>query len=61
VLARLFALTRPALMRIAWFARGFARWTAWKTELLTRVRASAVWRAAAAVRLQVAAVIRRWR
>jgi hypothetical protein len=61
VLARLFALTRPALMRIEWFACAFARWTEWKTELLAWVRASAAWRAAVAVRLQVVAAIHRWR
>lgn len=47
VLARLFELTQPALMRIGWFARLYARWLAWKNALLARVRASTVWRAAA--------------
>ena len=61
VLARLFALTRPALMRLDWFARGYARWTAWKNELLAWVRASALWRAAAAVKQQVKAAFQRWR
>jgi hypothetical protein len=61
VLARLFALTRPALMRIAWFASGYARWTAWKHDLLAWVRASALWRAAAALNRQVVAAMRRWR
>jgi hypothetical protein len=61
VLARLFALTRPALMRIDWFARGYARWTAWKNELLAWVRASAIWRAAAAMKQQVKAAFQRWR
>jgi len=53
VVARLFALTRPALMRMAWFARLHARWLVWKNGLLAQVRASAPWRAAAAMR-------RRW-
>lgn len=61
VLARLFALTRPALMRLDWFARGYARWTAWKNELLAWVRGSALWRAAAALKQQVKAAFRRWR
>jgi hypothetical protein len=30
LLARLFKLTQPALMRLAWFARWYARWTVWK-------------------------------
>jgi hypothetical protein len=42
--ARLFTLTRPALMQLAWFARVHARWTAWKNALLAQVRASWVWR-----------------
>jgi hypothetical protein len=50
VLAQLFTLTRPQLMRIGWFARGYARWTAWKDRWLAWVRATAPWQAA-----------RRWR
>jgi hypothetical protein len=50
VVARLFTLTRPALMRLAWFARAHARWLAWKAPLLAWARASVAWRAA-----------RRWR
>ncbi|MFO1337635.1 MAG: hypothetical protein U1F53_05275 [Burkholderiaceae bacterium] len=33
-------------MRLAWFARFYARWSAWKQVLLDWVRASAAWRAA---------------
>ena len=44
VVARLFSLTRPALMRMPWFASLYGRWTAWKDTLLTRVRASWAWR-----------------
>lgn len=43
VVARLFTLTKPALMRMAWFARLYARWSVWKEGLLAWVRASAVW------------------
>ncbi len=49
-MARLFMLTRPALMRLAWFARLYARWTGWKEALLAHVRASAAWRAIGAAR-----------
>lgn len=45
VVARLFALTRPALMQLRGFARAYGRWTAWKEALLARVRASWAWRA----------------
>ena len=44
VVARLFTLTRPALMQMAWFARLHARWSAWKQHWLARVRASLPWR-----------------
>ena len=44
VLARLFHLTQPALMQLAWFARWYPRWKAWKDALLARVHASRVWR-----------------
>ena len=50
VLARLFTLTQPALMRLAWFARWYPRWIDWKTVWMDRVRRSAPWR-----------TVRRWR
>jgi len=50
VLARLFALTQPALMRLPWFARLFARWRAWKDALLAQVRATPAWQYAVAVK-----------
>ena len=43
--ARLFQLTEPALMRLAWFARLYAPWKRWKDRLLAQVRESAIWRA----------------
>ncbi len=44
LVARLFALTRPALMRMPRFARWYGRWTVWKDALLAQVRASWGWR-----------------
>lgn len=46
--ARLFALTQPALMRLTWFARLYGRWKLWKDALIARVKNSPVWRATAA-------------
>jgi hypothetical protein len=46
IVARLFTLTRPALMRLLWFAQLHARWTRWKNALLASVRATWAWRAA---------------
>lgn len=42
VVARLFALTQPALMTLPWFARLYARWSAWKTSLLEHTRVLAL-------------------
>jgi hypothetical protein len=53
VVARLFELTKPTLMRLPWFAALHARWTGWKDPLLARVRASWVWRQAGAIRRTV--------
>jgi hypothetical protein len=46
--ARLFALTHPALMRLAWFASLYGRWKPWKDALIARLKASTSWRAAQA-------------
>ena len=51
--ARLFQLTEPALMRLAWFARLYVPWKRWKNRMLTQVRASATWRAMHKFRLQI--------
>jgi hypothetical protein len=58
LLAWLFQLIQPALMQLPWFARFYARWTAWKAELLAWVRASAVWRTARAIKLRVKRLFR---
>ena len=50
MVARLFQLTQPALMRLAWFAHGYGRWKTFKDGLLAQVRASRAWRSARALR-----------
>lgn len=50
--ARLFTLTRPALMQLEWFARGYTRWVGLKEKWLARVRASVLWRTARVVKRQ---------
>ncbi len=57
IVARLFALTQPALMQLPWFARLHGRWLPWKDALLQRVRASWAWRAG---RVFKRAAQRRW-
>ncbi|HXD39930.1 MAG TPA: hypothetical protein VN649_05170 [Ramlibacter sp.] len=46
VLARLFTLTEPALLRLAWFARWYPRWKSWKDGVIAQLRCSAPWQAA---------------
>jgi hypothetical protein len=43
ITARVFMLTQPTLMKLAWFARLFARWMRFKDSVLTRARQSAAW------------------
>lgn len=45
LLARLFLLLQPALMKLSWFARWYPRWKAWKDDLLRKARASEPWQA----------------
>jgi len=58
LLAWLFQLIQPALMQLPWFARFYARWTAWKADLLAWVRASGVWRTARAIKLRLKRLFR---
>jgi hypothetical protein len=61
LLARLFQLTQPALMRLDWFARLYTRWSVWKAALLVRVRASWAWRVGRVVKRRIALRVARWR
>jgi hypothetical protein len=61
VVARLFTLTRPALLRMAWFADVYGRWTGWKGALLARVRASWAWRTGRAIKRLVRLRWARWK
>lgn len=56
IVARLFQLTQPALMQIAWFARWYLRWKTWKDSVLVTVRQSVPWRRLRAMQ----AGLRRW-
>ncbi|MEJ6004812.1 hypothetical protein WG899_04580 [Paucibacter sp. AS339] len=59
IVARLFQLTRPALLRMAWFAKLYQRWSLWKAGLLAWVRRSAAWRWARAFKLRLRLAWRR--
>ncbi|WP_290990016.1 hypothetical protein [Hyphomicrobium sp.] len=75
IIAHLFILTKPSLMQIGWFARGFNWLMPWKDALFAQIRGSWVWRYGRVVkarakdavaklwartRPQVAALWRRW-
>jgi|SRR5205085_11135757 len=61
IVARLFALTQPTLMQLAWFARWYPRWKAWKDRLMDQVRRSPAWLAAGRMKEAVAEQWARWR
>ena len=44
LVARIFQLTRPALMRISWFAWGYNLFVPWKDALFARIRETWAWR-----------------
>jgi hypothetical protein len=60
VVARLFTLTRPALMTMPRFAAWYGRWTTWKDGVLLWVRQSAVWRTGRALKRLVRQRWARW-
>jgi hypothetical protein len=53
LIARLFMLTQPALMRIGWFASAHDTLIPWKEALVARVHASSVWRTGHDVKARV--------
>jgi hypothetical protein len=53
LIARLFLLTQPALMRIGWFASAHDTLIPWKEALVARVHASSVWRTGHDVKARV--------
>jgi predicted Na+-dependent transporter len=61
VVARIFQLTQPALLQLAWFARLHGRWIAWKEAAVARVRASRGWRIGRWMRRGLARRLQRWR
>ncbi|MEX8493245.1 hypothetical protein [Sphaerotilus sp.] len=61
LVARIFQLTQPALMQLAWFARLHGRWIVWKEAAVAQVRASRVWRMGRWTRRGLVRRIQRWR
>jgi hypothetical protein len=65
VLARLYMLTSPQLMRIPWFARAHDKLMPWKDALFAKIRASWAWRYGRIVKhkagLRLHALAAKWR
>ena len=53
ICARLFKLTKPALMEIGWFAYLYPRWKNWKDRIISLVRKSGFWLAMHRVKLKL--------
>jgi hypothetical protein len=60
VLARLFTLTRPALLTIGWFRRVYLWFTSWRDRIYAYVRSLRAWQAARAWVARVRAAVRAW-
>ncbi|MEO6595254.1 MAG: hypothetical protein ABIP94_10925 [Planctomycetota bacterium] len=60
VAARLFTLTKPALLRIAWFRRFYTWFTRWRDRLHDYLRSLRVWQQAKAWIAKVKAAARAW-
>lgn len=59
LVARIFVLTRPSLMRIGWFARAYTWFMPWKDRLFAQIRASWVWRYGRMMKTRVSLAIKR--
>lgn len=59
LVARIFMLTKPALMEITWFRRGYEWFMPWKEELFARVRASFAWRYGRMLKSRARQLVRR--
>jgi hypothetical protein len=53
LIARIFMLTKPALMSIAWFARAYNWFMPWKEVLFAQIRASWPWRYGRMVKIAI--------
>jgi hypothetical protein len=53
LIARIFTLTKPALMQLGWFSRAYHWFVPWKDALFAQIRASWVWRYGRLVKTRV--------
>lgn len=60
LVARLFTLTRPKLLRIAWFAWAYERFIAFKTRIYAALKATRVYRVAHQMNLRMRLALKIW-
>ncbi len=60
LVARIFALTRPRLLRIKWFAWLYDRFVAFKAHVYGVIKSTAVYKAAHKQHLRIKALLRVW-
>ena len=60
ILARLFQLTQPALMKFEWFSHWYPRWKAWKDDLMGQIRKSEPWQWGHRVKASTKAAVKAW-
>jgi len=60
LVARIFMLTRPSLMRIGWFAWVYERFIAFKTRIYGGIKATRIYRAAHTRFLRVRESLKQW-
>src|SRR6185295_6171966 len=60
LVARLFTLTRPSLLRISWFAWIYERFVAFKTRLYDAIKSTRVYRVAHQMKLRVRHSLKVW-
>lgn len=60
LVARIFTLTRPQLLRIVWFAWLYVRLLNFKTRIYATIRATALYQRAHQLKLRLLAALRSW-
>ncbi|MEO6856783.1 MAG: hypothetical protein ABI410_21275 [Rhodoferax sp.] len=60
VAARLFQLTEPSLMQLAWFRRWYPRWLVWKDGVIAQVKNARPWRLAQATARRARRTVRKF-
>ena len=61
LVARVFTLTRPRLLRIGWFAWIYERFVAFKARIYATIKATAIYRIAHRQVLRVRAALKAWK